>query len=137
MEIDNLKEKLQILSEQIEKINKAFNLDEKINELNKKEKLTYEPDFYNSNNSSDILQQIKNLSVSIKKYTDVKDMLQEVSTYIELYELEQDEECLKEAINILKKIEENKDKLEVETLLSDEYDSNNAILTIHPGAGRY
>lgn len=137
MEIDNLKEKLQILLEQIGKINKAFNLDEKMEDLKQKEKLTYELDFYNSNNSSDILQQIKNLSISIKKYTDANDMLQEVKTYIELYELENDEECLKEAINIVKKIEQNKDKLEVETLLSDEYDSNNAILTIHPGAGRY
>ena len=48
---------------------------------------------------------------------------------------ENDIESYNESIKISKLLEEKLNKLEITTLLSEEYDENNAILTIHPGAG--
>ena len=42
---------------------------------------------------------------------------------------------IKEVLEETESLENNIEKLEISTLLSGKYDSNNAILTIHPGAG--
>ena len=54
---------------------------------------------------------------------------------VELLKQESDEELEKEVQNGTKKLEAEIEKLEISTLLSDKYDANNAILTLHPGAG--
>ena len=54
---------------------------------------------------------------------------------IELANEENDEELSKEAITNYKKITKMVEKLETENLLSGPHDKNNAIVTIHPGAG--
>ncbi len=48
---------------------------------------------------------------------------------------EYDEELAKDLIEHTKIIDNKLNTLELETLLSGKYDSNNAILTLHPGAG--
>ena len=53
----------------------------------------------------------------------------------ELVNIEADEEISKEIIKGTGKAEKDLEKFEIETLLSGKYDSNNAIVTIHPGAG--
>ena len=49
--------------------------------------------------------------------------------------MENEQAMVKEIINSTKKIEKQIEKLESETLLSGKYDKNNAIITLHPGAG--
>ncbi len=53
----------------------------------------------------------------------------------ELLNLEPEEELIKELLLNSQKINEQCEKLEIETLLSGNYDFNNAIITMHPGAG--
>ena len=53
----------------------------------------------------------------------------------ELVELEPDKDLIKEIIKNTKKLENDFEELQLSTLLSGKYDANNAILTIHPGAG--
>ena len=53
----------------------------------------------------------------------------------ELLNIEPEEEIGKELLKSTFQIEKEVEKLEITTLLSGKYDSNNAILTIHPGAG--
>ncbi len=53
----------------------------------------------------------------------------------ELLNTEPDEELTKEVIKTTNKLKKEIEKLEITTLLSSKYDINNAILTIHPGAG--
>ena len=54
---------------------------------------------------------------------------------IDLVMQEQDEELAKEIINNYKELDIEIEKLELATYLSGKYDKNNAIITIHPGAG--
>ena len=53
----------------------------------------------------------------------------------ELLQVEEDEELAKELLKSTYTLEKDIEKLEITTLLSGKYDNNNAILTIHPGAG--
>ena len=49
--------------------------------------------------------------------------------------MEDDEEVAKEILKSTKQLEGDLENLQLETLLSGKYDRNNAILTLHPGAG--
>ena len=52
-----------------------------------------------------------------------------------IYSLSFDEEVAKDILKSTKKLEDDVEKIQLETLLSGKYDRNNAILTLHPGAG--
>ena len=106
------------------------------NELAELEKETSNPDFWNnSENTQKVLAKIKKIK---SKYTKYKELEKEINNLIELAEmvkLEYDEELAIDVTKNYKKQEKNLEKLELETLFSGKYDSNNAIVTIHPGAG--
>ena len=53
----------------------------------------------------------------------------------DLLKLESDDELARELIKNTTKIENEITSLEINTLLSGKYDTNNAIITLHPGAG--
>ena len=53
----------------------------------------------------------------------------------DLLKLESDDELARELIKNTAKIEGEITSLEINTLLSGKYDTNNAIITLHPGAG--
>lgn len=100
------------------------------------EKQTLNQEFWNdSKNSSKVLQNIKIIKNKKDKYTK---LITEISNLIEMNELlqlEEDELLAKDLIKNTTSLETDIDNLEIETLLSDKYDINNAIVTIHPGAG--
>ena len=106
------------------------------NELAELEKETSNPDFWNnSENTQKVLAKIKKIK---NKYTKYKELEKEINNLIELAEmikLEYDEELAIDVTKNYKKQEKNLEKLELETLFSGKYDANNAIVTIHPGAG--
>ena len=108
-------------------------LEKQLKELEDK---TMQEGFWNDSKSSGkVLQEIKSLKGKISKFATVDS---ETNNLIELNELlliEVDEEMAKELLKSTSKIEELTEKLELEILLSGKYDKNNAILTLHPGAG--
>ena len=109
------------------------NLEIKLKDL---EAQTTEPSFWeDSQNTGKVLSEIKKIKGKYLKY---KNLEKEINNLLELSELvkeEFDEEIANDIIKNTKKEQKNLEKLELETLLSGKYDSNNAILTIHPGAG--
>ena len=100
------------------------------------ESQTIEEGFWNDNKkSTKILSEIKQLKSKCIKYRKLEKQISEILELGELAKLENDEEIAKEIQNDSKKIEKEIEKYELITLLSGKYDANNAILTIHPGAG--
>lgn len=95
------------------------------------------PEFWNdSKNSKVVLQKIKNLKNKKDTYAKIKKELINLEEMNELLLLEEDETLSNDLLNSSKKIDKEIEKLELATLLSDKYDSNNAIITLHPGARR-
>lgn len=105
-------------------------------ELNKLEAETLKSEFWiDSNNSSIILKKIKILKNKKENYNKLNSEIHNLLEMTELLKQENDEEMEEELLNNAKKIEEDILNLEITTLLSGKYDENNAIVTIHPGAG--
>lgn len=111
-------------------------------ELANLEEETLKEGFWNdSKNSGIVLQKSKTIKNKIDKYTKISN---EINNLIEMSELlseeaeegeDDDNSLIKDIIQNTKFAQKEIDDLEVETLLSGKYDINNAIVTIHPGAG--
>ena len=109
------------------------NLEKDLKELEVK---TTNPDFWeDSKNSNIVLSKIKNLKNNCQKYRNLENEIDNTIELIELLKIEYDEDLAEEMVKDIKQIEKDIEKFEIETLLSGKYDKNNAILTIHPGAG--
>lgn len=105
-------------------------------ELSNLENETKQPEFWNNpNENTHILKQINNLKNKIDSYKKIEISLNDIIQMNDLVELENEESLEEELLYSIKKIEKDLNKLEINILLSEKYDSNNAILTLHPGAG--
>ena len=116
-----------------------FDISKLNSELKQLEDQTAAPDFWNdSANSSTVLKRINILKAKIEEYKNVKNDLNYAIDIKDLLALEEDnnQEDLQEDLEKqVFKLEKAIAKLEINTLLSGKYDTNNAIITLHPGAG--
>ena len=97
---------------------------------------TTNPSFWeDSQNSNKVLSKIKGIKGKCQKYRDLENEISNTIELIDLLKIEYDEELAMEMEKDIKKIGKDLEKFEIETLLSGKYDKNNAILTLHPGAG--
>lgn len=95
-----------------------------------------EADFWNDQeNAQKVLQKTKQLKEKVARFEDLSSKIDDLEVLIELSDAENDLSTLGEIVSERKEIEERLEQLRIETLLSGEYDRNNAILTIHAGAG--
>lgn len=106
------------------------------NQLKDLENQTMEEGFWNdSKNSSIILQKIKTIKNKAEKFHKLNNELINLIEMSELILLDNDETLANDILNNTKSIQKDLEDLEISTLLSGKYDINNAIVTIHPGAG--
>jgi peptide chain release factor 2 len=113
-----------------------FDVENKEKELKELESKTTENDFWNdTDNSSKVLKQINSLKSKVEGFKKLNNELNNSLEMSELLQVEEDEELAKELLKSTYTLEKDIEKLEITTLLSGKYDNNNAILTIHPGAG--
>ena len=82
-----------------------------------------------------VLQKIKGLRTKIEKYNELYASWEDLYTLVMLAIEEGDESVLDEVKTGFKTLKENLETMQLETLLSGKYDKNNAILTLHAGAG--
>ena len=114
-----------------------FDISNKEKELIKYNDLISTEDFWqkSASETSKILSEQKQLKRKIEKFKNVLQEIENVEDLIELSRLENDESIIKDINKIIQNLENVLEQLQMETLLSGKYDKNNAILTLHPGAG--
>lgn len=113
-----------------------FNLPGVKKEIAALEEETASPDFWNnSDNSSKILQKIKGLKDKEEAFNSLCEMADEIDLLIEIGNEEEDLSYLKDAKDLFKSLKDNTNNMNLETLLSGPYDKNNAIISLHAGAG--
>ena len=114
----------------------AIGLDDIKAEIAKLDELTAQEDFWNDvANSNKVLQKLAGLKNRVKRYEDLKANFDDTLTLIEMSNEEEDESMLEECTQGVEDVKAELEKQTLETLLSGEYDKNNAILTFHAGAG--
>ena len=89
----------------------------------------------NSEESTKVLQQIKELKNKLDKFNNVIRLYEDTELLVTMGIEEQEESMIQEAKQNYKGLVKAIEKLEIETLLSGKYDKNNAIISLHPGAG--
>ena len=82
-----------------------------------------------------ILQKSKALKDKLMAYRSLEEKLEEIETLIEMAIEEGDESLEGEIESLCEELKASLNKQKIESLLSGEYDSNNAILSIHAGTG--
>ena len=113
-----------------------FDITNEKSRLKELEEQTKENDFWNDQEKSAVvLQKIKILKDKVSNYDVLNGNLEDIHAMIELIEEANDESLIDELKQDVKKFEKGLDRLEIEALLSGPHDANNAIVTIHPGAG--
>ena len=95
-----------------------------------------EPNFWDDiENAQKVVQKSKVLKDKVEKYEALVNRVSDYEALIELSDEEEDLSTLGEIRNERSSLEKEIDNLRIETLLSGEYDKNDAIITIHSGAG--
>ena len=95
-----------------------------------------EPGFWDdADKSTALMKEMKNLKDTVDKYKKLEQAYEDVETMIEMGYEENDPEMVPEIQEMLDDFEKEFEELRITTLLSGEYDKDNAILTLHAGAG--
>ncbi len=137
--LDELRLELEGYRKDMKELYVILNIDKLKEEISQLQEQSAADGFWDDlENSQKVMQTIKQNEATIENYKKLNDMLEDTLTMIELtVEEGQDED--EDTINELR-AEADKFKAELETtklttLLTGEYDSKNAILTFHAGAG--
>ena len=113
-----------------------FDVDNKLLTIKKLEDEINAPSFWNDNEKAQ--EKIAELN-NLKEVTDIilklKKEINDNLEFLELISLEKDDEILESITKFVTSLDDKVSKLELELLLSGEYDHNNAIVEIHSGAG--
>src|SRR5690606_16547344 len=82
-----------------------------------------------------IINEANSLKEIVNEFNDLVSTQENLEMTLELLREEPDEDLQEELVNELQEFEESLDRFELQLLLSEPYDKNNAILELHPGAG--
>lgn len=85
--------------------------------------------------SQKVLKQLKLLKAKVLRYTSLYNEWEDMKALVELANEEDDESLLSEVEEGYNTLSSKLETLRLETLLSGTYDANNAILSLHAGAG--
>ncbi|WP_457747965.1 peptide chain release factor 2 [Sulfurimonas sp.] len=108
-------------------------IQERLDEI---EKIENNPEFWNDATQAAKVQKEKTqLTRKLEKYSVAKSAVEDAKELYEMAKEEGDEESLKALYDDAPELEAQIRTMEIEVLLSGESDANNAILSIHPGAG--
>ncbi len=94
------------------------------------------PDFWEDvAGSQNVTKELKNLKDTMEQFDELQSKYEDIETLIEMAEEENDAGLLPEIENELNAFKACFETLRIETLLSGEFDGNNAVINIHAGAG--
>jgi len=129
-------ELLKSLSIKMENIGNIIKPDVLKTRLQEIEKMQQDQDFWNDAERAGKISQEKTKTERIlATYSNANDAVIDAVEYFEMAKSEKDEETLEMLYEDAANLKESTHALEVQMMLSGEHDANNAIVTIHPGAG--
>ncbi len=95
-----------------------------------------EPNFWDDPEKSQLqMKQLASMKEDVATYRNLKEQFEEIETLIEMAEEENDASLIEEIQSNLDEFISVYDNIRIKTLLSGEYDSENAIVALHAGAG--
>ncbi len=134
--LDEVKHHLSELRPEAADLHDALAIERSKLRLEELEQKSADPDFYNDTDASGaVFAEMGELKEKLEQYRTLQTMLEDAETLVEMCEEEDDPSLADEAGAAVDALAAKIDELRLVTLLSGEYDANNAILTFHAGAG--
>ena len=136
LQFEELRLKLQGMEPELRELKQSLNIDKLGIEIAELERKAAEPSFWDDmENSQKVLQRTSQLKASVETYNKLQALYEDTLTLIELAEEAGDESVYEEAAADTEQLQTRMAEVRLTTLLTGEYDSKNAILTFHAGAG--
>jgi len=127
---------LQSSEKRLKALGGIFDIERLNNRVEEIETLMHAPAFWDKPaDAQRISREKSHIEKELKKWADAEKALENLDILVELSEEEGAEDLLNEIRDGVNELNNKLNQLEVETLLSGEIDLNNAIVSIHPGAG--
>ena len=134
IQIEELKLSIKALQGQLAGIGESLNIPKLTEELASLTEQQHAPDFWNDvKNAQQVSQRAKNIEDKIANYNKLCQGVNDVADLLEM--ADDDQGILEEVANELENLKKSIGELHIATLLSGKFDQNNAIVTIHAGAG--
>lgn len=134
--IDEYKFKLSEYEKPLDEVRQSLDISGKEARIAELEKRTEEPGFWeNIQESGKVMKEIKNLKDTIQDFNKLFGEYEDIGAMLEMAEEADDDELVEEAGQMLESFSEAFEEFRIATLLSGEFDENNAVLTIHAGSG--
>ena len=136
IELEEAKYKLISMREDLGELGSALRIKELTKTVAEMEEKTLDPDFWsNQDNSSKVLQAIKQNKKKLDEYNGLCQRLEDAIALAEMAIEENEEGYADEVKAELEYVQNEEERMRIEILLSGQYDRNNAIVSFHPGAG--
>ena len=136
LEFEEYKTKLNALKPTLDDLGEALQLSAAEREIAELETESAQDGFWNNvQHSQQVQQRIKQLKNKCEKYQRLCSRWDDLLTMCDMALEEQDDSLLPEVQQDFDSFSEELESMRLSTLLTGEYDANNAILTFHAGAG--
>ncbi|MBE6734736.1 MAG: peptide chain release factor 2 [Ruminococcaceae bacterium] len=136
LQFEELRLRLEASRPDIDDYADALGLASMRSQIQQLENRATEPGFWDDlENSQKVLKQTSDLKAKVERYEKLDTMYFDALTLIELADEAEDESLYDEALAEVEAVETLLATARLETLLTGEYDKNNAILTFHAGSG--
>jgi|SRR5690625_10423 len=113
-----------------------FDLDAKEARIHELERQMTAPSFWDDqSNAQKVIQEVNHLKTFVESFSNLSGELDDAYVLYELVKEENDEELFKELNEATVHLQQKMKDFELQMLLSEPYDANNALLELHPGAG--
>ena len=134
--LEDLKPQLGELKEKLSQMEVSLEVPAKEEKIAELEYKMGEPTFWDdAEQAQKINQELNDVKISVDKYKSLLSKYEDAETMFEMG-MEEDDQSMEEEIKAeLDAVAEGLEALQLEVLLSGPYDANNAILTLHAGAG--
>ena len=136
LEFEEYKVKLNNIRPTLDGLGAALKLEDAKREIAELEAESAKDGFWNDlDRSQKVQKRMKQLQQKCEKYEKLQSTWEDLMTICEMALEENDDSMLGELETDYAKLESELEAMRLSTLLSGEYDANNVILSIHPGAG--
>ncbi|MCI5613498.1 MAG: peptide chain release factor 2 [Agathobacter sp.] len=136
VELDNMKSMLITYKNPLQEVRDSLDLAVKEQKIQELEREMEAPDFWNNPEvSQNKMKELKSLKDDVATYRELETAYEDIETMIEMGYEENDEALIPEIQEMLDHFVATYEAIHMKTLLSGEYDRDNAILSLHAGAG--
>ncbi len=133
---DDYRLKIKNLEETLSEAKYALDIDNRVEQLNKLKKEQELPEVWQDlERSAKIAREISSIEGKIEAYQAGRKALDDASEIIDLIEETEEEDLIPELDNMMLAAEKDIENMRIRALLRGKYDSSNALMSLHAGAG--